>query len=337
MDIEQMPNTGKPVLFIYTNSFDLSADTLIQRLGNDAVFRFNVDLWQEYAVDIDRHRFVIANQAGRRVESANVAKFLWRKPYTHQQLYPDDVFPQELVFKEEELTYAMREVWNAMYYSGRAVLIDPYSDIAAGKLLQAQIAERYFAVPDWRVVCGAKTSSQGSSGKWVAKSLTSRRTGQRSMLFTTRVEADQLSVVSPWFLQSYIAAEYDVTVVVIRDALFTFALARGNFPEGVIDWRRARILKPEQDWVQHQLPSEVANGIRRFMKDMCLHYGRFDFLLAGGTYYFLEVNPNGEWGWLDPSGNVGIVDTLERELSPNTPCHALPNPRVIRVEDCLIW
>src|SRR5271169_5874101 len=107
-----MTNTSKPVLFtvlfIYTNSFDLSADTLIHRLGNDAVFRFNLDLWQEYAVEIDHHRVVIANPAGRTMESANIAKFLWRKPFTHQQLYPDRNFPQELVFKEEELAYAMR-------------------------------------------------------------------------------------------------------------------------------------------------------------------------------------------------------------------------------------
>ncbi len=73
------------------------------------------------------------------------------------------------------------------------------------------------------------------------------------------------------------------------------------------------------------------------MQDTCLHYGRFDFLLAGNTYYFLEVNPNGEWGWLDPSGDAGIVDALARELSPDTPCHALPNPRVIQVGDCISW
>lgn len=332
-----MPNSGRPVLFLYTNSFDLSADTLIQRLGNDAVFRFNVDLWQDYAVEIDRHRVVLANPAGRTVDSANIAKFLWRKPYTHQQLYPDHSFPQELVFKEEEIAYAMREVWNAMYHSGRAVLIDPLSDTVAGKLLQAQIAERYFAIPEWRVVSGPQAQKRQSDTEWVAKSFTSRRTSHRSMLFTTRVQPDQLSPASPWFLQSYVAAEYDVTVVVIRDALFAFALARADFPEAVIDWRRARVLRPEQEWVEHTLPPEVADGIHRFMQDMCLHYGRFDFLLAGDTYFFLEVNPNGEWGWLDPSGDAGILDALARELSPDTPCHALPNPRVIQVGDCITW
>jgi hypothetical protein len=332
-----LPTTDKPVSFVYTNSFDLSADTLIRRLDSDAVFRFNLDIWQEYEIEIDCDRVLIANPAGRRVESANIAKFLWRKPLTNQQLYPDRSFPRELVYKEEELAYAMREVWNAMYLSGRAILIDPLSDTIAGKLLQAQIAHRYFVIPEWRVVSGAQTGKSQNDRDWVAKSFTSLRTGDRSVLFTTRVQTDQLSPASPWFLQCLIAAEYDVTVVVIRDALFAFALARADFPEGVIDWRRARILTPEQEWSEHALPLKVADGIHRFMQDMGLHYGRLDFLLARDTYYFLEVNPNGEWGWLDPSGDVGIVAALARELSPETPCHALPNPRVIQAGDCITW
>lgn len=331
-----MPETGTPVLFIYTNSFDLSADVLIQRLGNSAVFRFNLDLWDDYRIEIDRHRIAVTNPSGRTVEAQDIVKFLWRKPLTNQKLYPDRTFPQERVFEEEELAYAMRDVWNAMYCSGRAVLIDPLSDVTAGKLIQAQIAERYFPVPDWTVVSGASVRA-GAGRQQVAKSLTSLRTGNRSVLFTTSVAAEQLSPSSPWFLQAYVPAELDVTVVAIRDVLFAFALARGEFPAGVIDWRRARMLTPEQNWVAHRLPPEVASGIRQFMGDMSLHYGRLDFLVAEGTYYFLEVNPNGEWGWLDPSGDAGIVDALVSELSPDTACHALPNPRIIRTEHCLKW
>jgi hypothetical protein len=326
----------QPVLFIYTNSYDLSADVIIRRLGSAAVFRFNLDLWNEYLIEIDRHHVAITNPSGRTVESKDIAKFLWRKPLTNQQLYPDRSFPRERIFEEEELAYAMREVWNAMYYSGRAVLIDPLSDTLAGKLLQAQIAQRYFSVPDWTVVSGASVSGEAGPQR-VAKSLTSGRTGDRSVLFTTRVEAEQLSPASPWFLQSYVAAEHDVTVVVVRDALFAFALGRAEFPAGVVDWRRARILTPAQNWVPHALPPDVAAAIRRFMADMCLHYGRLDFLLTGGTYYFLEVNPNGEWGWLDQSGEAGIIDALVSELSPDRLCHALPNPRTIQVEHRLTW
>jgi hypothetical protein len=331
-----LPSTGKPVLFVYTNSFDLSVDVLIKRLGNDAVFRFNLDLWQDYQIKIDSRRIRIANLSGRAVESGDIAKFLWRKPLTNEKLYPDQQFPRERVYDEDELAYAMREVWNAMYYSGRAVLIDPLSDTIAGKLLQAQIAQRYFRVPDWDVISGAAAKNEAGQHR-VVKSFTSLRTGDRSVLFTTRVDTEQLSPASPWFLQSYVPAAFDVTVVAIRDALFAFALDRAEFPSGVVDWRRARLLEPKQDWMAHALPPEVAAAIRQFMGDMSLHYGRLDFLLSAGTYYFLEVNPNGEWGWLDEFGEAGIIDTLVNELSPDTACHPLPNPRIIQTAHRLTW
>lgn len=320
------------MLFIYTNSFDLSADTIVRQLGPGSVFRFNLDLWRDYAIEIGADGFAIANPSGRGIVSTDITKFLWRKPLTNEQLYPDRTFPTEFVFEEDELAYAMREVWNAMYLTGRAVLIDPLSDIVAGKLIQTRIARSYFSVPDWIVTSGTSIRTRAHPQQ-VVKSLTSRRTGDRSVLFTTRVETEQLSPRSPWFLQSYVPAEYDITVVYVRGALFTFALSRSDFPHDVVDWRRARVLQPSQNWRPHELPELVAAGVRCFMSDMSLHYGRLDFLLTGGTYYFLEVNPNGEWGWLDPHGATGILAALVNELSPATPCYALPNPRAIRITD----
>jgi len=315
--------------FFYTNSFDLSADLLIRKLGSERVFRFNFDLWKEYTIDIRPDRVTITNPTGLTVQSSDIVKFLWRKVYTTQQLYPDRSFPREQLYQEEELAYAMREVWNRMYYEGRAVLIDPLSDDLAGKLVQARIAAACFPVPAWRFVAGA--SSAFDAGRTsVVKSLTSQRVGEKSVLFTTRVQEDQLAPASPWMIQDLVEAHRDVTVVVIRDALFAFEFDRGALPEQVIDWRQARIRNPAQTWHPHRLPPETASSIRQFMEAMALHYGRLDFLLAGDRYWFLEVNPNGEWGWLDPHGEAGILDTLIEELSPDTPCHPLPNPRLIR-------
>lgn len=317
------------VTFFYTNSYDQSADLLIRKLGSGRVFRFNLDLWREYAIEIGPDRLVMTNPAGLTVRMSDIAKFLWRKPYTNQQLHPDKPFPREQVYQEEELAYAMQEVWNRMYYDGRAVLIDPLSDDLAGKLVQAKIAAACFPVPAWRVVAGSPAAFDAGQVS-VVKSLTSQRVGAKSVLFTTRVQEDRLSPTSPWFVQDLVHADRDVTVVVIRDALFAFEFDRGALPEQVLDWRQARARNPVQIWRPHQLPAATAASIRRFMDAMALHYGRLDFLLSGETYHFLEVNPNGEWGWLDPHGEAGIQDRLAQELSPETPCVPLPNPRLIR-------
>lgn len=317
------------VTFFYTNSYDQSADLLIRKLGSGRVFRFNLDLWKDYAIEIGPDRLVITNPAGLTVRLSDIAKFLWRKPYTNQQLFPDKPFPREQVYQEEELAYAMKEVWNRMYYEGRAVLIDPLSDDLAGKLVQAKIAAACFPVPAWRVVAGSPAALTAGRTS-VVKSLTSQRVGPKSVLFTTRVQEDQLDPASLWFVQDLVEADRDVTVMVIRDALFAFEYDRASLPERLLDWRQARARDPVQTWRPHQLPEATAASIRRFMDAMALQYGRLDFLLSGGTYQFLEVNPNGEWGWLDPDGTAGIQNKLAEELSPDTPCHPLPNPRLIR-------
>lgn len=35
------------------------------------------------------------------------------------------------------------------------------------------------------------------------------------------------------------------------------------------------------------------------MKEFELNYGRLDFIQDKEIFYFLEVNPNGQFGWLD--------------------------------------
>jgi hypothetical protein len=218
-----------------------------------------------------------------------------------------------------------------MYYAGKAVLIDPCSDQLSGKLIQARIARRYFSVPVWKMVSGGK----GPSGTSVVavNSLTSQRVGARTTLYTSPVRENELAPSSPWFIKERIEADRDVTVVFVRGSLFAFEFRRELLPPGVLDWRLAVERDPAlaDKWTAHELPGTIRKGITGFMRDMGLHYGRLDFLLAGSRYWFLEVNPNGEWGWLDPHGRAGILDRLIEELSPDTPCHPLPNPRVIRV------
>jgi glutathione synthase/RimK-type ligase-like ATP-grasp enzyme len=68
-----------------------------------------------------------------------------------------------------------------------------------------------------------------------------------------------------------------------------------------VDWRE-NINTPEEDrWERIGLSQEIQAAIGRFMADMGLLYGRLDFILdeVNDRYWFLEVNANGQFGWLD--------------------------------------
>ena len=68
------------MLFIFTTSFDTTADLLVYHMGTAGVFRFNFDLWRDYAIAGDAQGFRFEDPVGRVVDSQSVTKLFWRKP-----------------------------------------------------------------------------------------------------------------------------------------------------------------------------------------------------------------------------------------------------------------
>jgi hypothetical protein len=138
------------------------------------------------------------------------------------------------------------------------------------------------------------------------------------------VDQRELDPKVPWLVQSHVEARADVTVVFVRGALFPFELQR-NFTDRSIDWRAVSLDPGFPRWSRHDLPAPVADSIRQYMARLSLDYGRLDFLCRhDGGYAFLEVNPHGEWGWLDPRGEHGLLEAIIREISPLTPVSPIP-------------
>lgn len=322
--------SSEKVTFIYTNSLDSTADLLISRVGSDKIFRFNLDLWRDYKLLISDGGFRIESPAGRVAETANVAKFYWRKPMRTRDMFPDRPVARDQAYMEEELWYAMREVVNLIRAQGKLVLTEPFGDVPAGKMIQARIAHRYFRTPAYKFVCGA-AHALAPGRRAVVKSLSARRIKEGAVLYTTAVPEADLDPSTPWMIQDLVEAEKDVTVAFVRDEAFAFDLPRGPFRDRTVDWREVSLEAVAREWPIHALPPEVRRSVFSLMEDLGLHYARLDLLYQEGAYYFLEANSNGEWGWLDADGTHGLLDKIVREVSPDTPAHPLPPRRVTRI------
>ena len=64
------------------------------------------------------------------------------------------------------------------------------------------------------------------------------------------------------------------------------------------------------DWDFVELADQFVDSIRCFMIECNLRFGRLDFVTAGEIKYFLEVNPNGQWAWLDLTGKHGLLAAM---------------------------
>jgi hypothetical protein len=303
-------------LLIITNSYDVTTDLLLDRMPPEAnVFRFNFDQFDKYEVGFDRSGFCIVAPGGKTIRGEDVSKTYWRKPFNAEPEADGNEVAVDYV--RAEWRYLLNEVVNLLWADNRFVLVEPYAERRTGKLVQLLHASRYFHVPPFEFISNRASQMTGV----VVKSLSNELIGGK-VLYTTRVETGDLDRNYPWFLQQEVVAPHDVTAVYVRGELFAFRLER-DFLSDSPDWRKH--ISEHQQWVPLTLPADIATAIRDYMNDLNLNYGRLDFLLdSEEQYWFCEVNPNGQFAWLDLSGEHGLLRAVVNEISPLTEHHPLP-------------
>ncbi len=132
---------------------------------------------------------------------------------------------------------------------------------------------------------------------------------------TTGVEIKASSLrQAPVIIQQCLENKIDLRVTIVGNKVFSASITQnGETISG--DWRR--LPKGELQYNIWELPSEIEEKLLHLMKKMNLSFGGIDLAVVGDSYYFIEVNPTGEWGWIE--SNLGynihgaIVDWMVKE------------------------
>ncbi|WP_405610037.1 ATP-grasp ribosomal peptide maturase [Streptomyces sp. NBC_01511] len=134
------------------------------------------------------------------------------------------------------------------------------------------------------------------------------------------------SIVDPRFLphpdiattahlfQEWVPKAHEVRLTAVGDRLFA-AEIHADSERGHVDWR--------SDYESHtyrvcEPPVEVAAGVNRMLDRLGLPYGAFDFVVTPECeWIFLEVNPSGQYGFIEVATGLpitaAIADYLEGE------------------------
>lgn len=285
---------------VLTDSYDATTDLLIHYIGNDNIFRLNIDKWHETKIHITNESIKLT-VLNNEISDKEISKVLWRKPLNYE-LETDN-------YISSELKYIFREIFNYFSNQNKTILIIPNVERYVGKIVQMKAAKNYFNVPEWSV----SLNNNLECGECVVKSLATEKTNDNKIIYTTQVFKENLDPKFPWLLQNIIVADLDVTIVFINGKCFPFELQR---EKNLIDWRK-EINKNKQVWKVHTLDNEMRGKIESLMKDLNLKFGRLDFLFNSDGYHFLEVNPNGQWAWLDLNNENGLMAEMIKQVSPN--------------------
>jgi glutathione synthase/RimK-type ligase-like ATP-grasp enzyme len=148
--------------------------------------------------------------------------------------------------------------------------------------------------------------------------------GARLPLTTTLPRGHALDSVAaaPTILQPYIDKEYELRCVVMGDRIFTARLNSQDKESARKDWRAAAVA--EEGDVEHErydLPERVRAALHRLVRSFDLNFASIDMIVTPkGEFVFLDLNPNGQWLWLEEELGLplvgGMADLLTTQRSP---------------------
>ena len=193
---------------------------------------------------------------------------------------------------------------------------------AENKQLQLQVARelgleipRTLTTNDPSAVRAFAAECEGGMVTKMLSSFAVYEEGRELVVFTNPVKPEDLADLSglrlcPMTFQEMIPKALELRVTVVGDRVMSASIDSQSSERAAHDWRRDG-LRMIQDWQPYELPREVEEKILRLMDYFVLNYGAIDIIVTpDGRHVFLEVNPVGEFFWLERYAGLPISDAI---------------------------
>lgn len=306
------------MLLIVSNRDDLAADFMITRLEEKGIDYFRLDSEDaanlRYSIHCDSSGIdSLLRSEFREAPLASVDAVWYRRAIHPVGL--DDVPEEFRRFAGQELRYLLEGL---LPETGGARWVNPIgaTERAERKVRQLTLAPHYGLQIPATIISSDPRELQAFAkqhGRVICKPISQGLVATRSQWFAVRtwevMEDDLAEIAScafPTLLQKLVPKGLDIRLTIIGDRAFPVAIETA--PGADIDWRSC-----PNDLIYRPctLPEPVVDNCKKLLKALDLVYGAFDFVQSPeGELFFLEVNPAGEWAWLELELDLPLRDAF---------------------------
>lgn len=320
-------------VLILTQPIDTSADLVILRLqerGVDVVrfdtgwFPSEASLVASLANDDRETTMRIESSIGKPVDLGTVASIWHGRP--RDFTFPRELDPDARRFARDEALFGVGGVLRSVDCTW---VNHPEKDISADyKPFQLATARKVgLSIPRTLITNdprAAKGFAGGDGRSYIYKTLCSPEVVSdiydQTLVFTTRltdadIEAMDTVRYTPCLIQQFVPKAFEVRATVINGRMFAVGLHAPD-PD-VDDWRQVIATGGEIKYSIHQMPAGVEERTLRLVRELGLVFAAIDFVVTPeGEHVFLELNPCGQWAWLEIATGLPMVDALADCLAP---------------------
>ncbi|CAI8915931.1 RimK domain-containing protein [Pseudomonas sp. IT-P258] len=314
------------MLLLVTNCRDITMDYVVAELRRrgQPFFRLNTEQLPQALCSMagfPRDAWSISLD-GVVVRGAAITGAYFRRPGA--PVVPDTATdPGERAYIEAEWSSFLKSLYSRL--EGRWLNSPTKIFMAEDKPMQLLLAQEIgFHVPQAFVtndiLCARAISALGQAiGKPLRQAVLAGETER--VIFTSRlaeIEDEQAEAIrlSPFIVQSEILKQYDVRVTVVGERVFVTAIWSQDNEETITDWRKGS--RPDLRHEKIVLDRRVERQCVKLVQRLGLRYGAIDLVCdQSGKLWFLEINPNGQWAWIENLTGYPIAAAIVDELTVN--------------------
>ena len=183
------------------------------------------------------------------------------------------------------------------------------------KLIQSKLAFSVgLEVPDSFITTNWENEGVDSITKVISTNVNLNHNGNLYGNYT--VDSEQGSHLFPSLIQEKIEKEYEIRVFYIKGEFFSMAIFSQNDEQTKTDFRVYNHDKPNR-MVPYSVDKEIEEKLRVLMGLLKLNTGSIDLLRCKKTkkVFFLEVNPQGQFGMVSKACNYYLERKVAIELN----------------------
>lgn len=301
------------MILIITHKSDYTADYLINKLNENSIpyYRLNCE-------DIPNINYTLTHSKGFNLEINGITNF-------HSVWFRRTKLPDLNDIKDiQERAYIANEfdaLLTNFYYTIKADKWLSFPENiykAENKVYQLKTATSLgFKVPDTLItnnIVELKEFSQHCNYDVIIKPLNHGRVvyeEEIKLIYTNKLKKEHIENLSnfsltPSIYQRYIEKEYEIRVTVVGNKVFSAKVNSQENEKTKVDWRRKKLT-----FSPYTLPHNIEVMCVNLLQKLDISFGAIDLIKSvDGEYYFLEINPNGQWAWIEIDTKVKISEAI---------------------------
>lgn len=317
-----------PLVLIVSTKFDPHVDIIIDQLRSKGTqfVRFNTEDFPLHSdiityLDKDQTDQKMNFPQAQNIDGSDITSVWYRRPADPE--FPDCFTEAEKEFAQKETKAMLRGIWSSL---DCLWVNDPEKNrVANVKLSQLRLATRLgLKIPKTLMTNNpdrARDFFFECNKQMIIKPYESGLVGKgddAEAIYTSVVKESDIENIestrhTPVLLQEYVPKKKELRITIVGSEVFSAEIDSQATAGTSIDWRRNPY---GVSYKARQLPDRIRGKCVEILKSYGLNFGAIDMILTpSDEYVFLEINPNGQWAWIEDLTAMPIASTLSDFLA----------------------